>query len=117
MPALPADAGVPQRYVQRVRSAFAKQRQLFEQALPEWAEVGARVDGDAQRDVRRKQSPALGTEAFEPFMPQGDREPTLAADPWSRIGNQIRSHWFTSVVCMILPVCGEPVTGTMPLNP
>ena len=76
-----ADAGVPQRYVQRVRSAFAKQRQLFEQALPECAEVGARVDGDAQRDVRRKQSRALGAEAFEPFMPEGDRELTLAADP------------------------------------
>ena len=76
-----ADAGVPQRYVQRVRSAFAKQRQLFEQGLPECAEVGARVDGDAQRDVRRKQSRALGAEAFEPFMPEGDREFTLAADP------------------------------------
>ena len=76
-----ADAGVPQRYVQRVRSAFAKQCQLFEQVLPECAEVGARVDGDAQRDVRRKQSPALGAKAFEPFIPEGDRELMLAANP------------------------------------
>src|SRR6266480_1845841 len=50
-------------------------------AAPKCAEVGARVDGDAQRDVRRKQSRALGAEAFEPFMPEGDRELTLAADP------------------------------------
>jgi len=75
------DVGMPLSNVQCVGPMLAKQRQFFEEALPESVEIGAGVDGDGQRDVRRKEPRRLGRDPFELFMPEGDGELGPGADP------------------------------------